>query len=213
MSITRRVVVSLKQLLFKKSRISWNQTDEDRLIWKLPNETHPNINKIGEIKVKQGQRVALYKTGVLQAIFPPGINKVTDSFDSAYFVDVTPKKHPIGIRAPSYPLTKDKMSFGFSGNMIFRVMEDPTSIGNFLTKVVANQDEVRTRFISLWLRDGLLFQVFKEILFNYEYEEFRSLEKIELDMNLETKLGFELKEYGIEVLSFEIRYYTEPKTF
>jgi hypothetical protein len=39
------------------------------------------------------------------------------------------------------------------------------------------------------------------------------MEKMELDMNLETKLGFELKEYGIEVHSFEIKYYTEPKHF
>lgn len=213
MSITRRAFASLKQLLFKKPRISWNRIDEHSLIWKLPNETYPKMNKIGEIEVKQGQRVALYKTGVFQAIFPPGINKVVDDFDSAYFIDVTPTKYQIGIRAPNYPITKDKMSFGFSGNIIFRIMEDPTSIGNFLTKIVANQDEVTTRFISLWLRDGLLFQVFKEFLSDYEYEEFRGLEKMELDMNLETKLGFELKEYGIEVQSFEIRYYTEPKTF
>ncbi|MHA1112501.1 MAG: SPFH domain-containing protein [Promethearchaeota archaeon] len=213
MSITRRVFEKLKKLLFKKPRISWNRIDEHNIIWKLPNETYPNTDNFGEIEVKQGQRVAVYKTGVFLATLPPGINKVENDFDSAYFIDVTPKKFPIGIRAPNYPITKDKMSFGFSGSIIFRIMEDPTSIGNFLTKIVANQDEVTTRYISLWLRDGLLFQVFKEILSDYDYAEFRGLEKMELDMTLETKLGFELKDYGLEVQSFEIRFYTEPKTF
>lgn len=213
MSITRRVFLKMKQKLFPKDRVIWNNDDEHNLIWKLPNEAYPKINKIGEIEVKEGQRVALYKKGVFQILFPPGVNKVLENFDSAYFIDVTPKKHPIGIRAPNYPITKDKLSLGFSGNIIFRIMEDPTSIGNFITKIVVNQDIVTTRSTSQWLRDGLLFQVFKEILGDYEYEAFRSMDKMELDMNLETKLGFELKEYGIEVNSFEIKYYTEPRYF
>ena len=103
------------------------------------------------------------------------------------------------------------MSFGFSGNLVFKVMEDPTSIGNFLTKIVGQKKEVTPNSVSLWLRDGLLFQVFKELIGKYEYEEFRDLDKVELDMNLESKLGFELKDYGIEINSVEIKYYTPPK--
>jgi membrane protease subunit (stomatin/prohibitin family) len=213
MSITRKIVVRLKEMLFSRQRISWSIKDDKHLVWRLPNETYPDIKNIGEIEVKQGERVALYQGGVFKTIFPPGINRVVDDFDSGYFVDVTPKKHQIGIRAPNYPITKDRKSFGFSGNIIFRVMEDPTSIGNFLTKVAGNQDEVTTGSISLWLRDGMLFQVFKELLSDYDYEEFRSLEKMELDLNLLTKLGFELKEYGLEVESFEVKHYTQPKTF
>jgi hypothetical protein len=181
------------------------------MIWSIPNEKYPNISNIGEIKVKEGQRAVIYNSGVFQTLFPPGTNRVLSEFDSAYFVDVTPKKQPIGIRAPNYPITRDGMSFGFSGNLVFKVMEDPTSIGNFLTKIVGQKKEVTPNFVSLWLRDGLLFQVFKELIGNYDYEEFRDLDKVELDMNLESKLGFELKDYGIEINSVEIKYYTPPK--
>jgi len=213
MSITRRLIVRLKETLFKKPRIQWSQTDDESIIWRIPNESVPDVKNIGEIEVKEGQRAALYRGGVLATSFPPGVNRVVDDFDSAYLIDVTPKKRRVGIRAPDYPITKDNVSFGFSGDIIFRVMEDPTSIGNFISKIVSNKEDVSPRHISSWLRDGLLFQVFKELLADYTYEEFRSLDKLELDMNLETKLGFDLKDYGIEVISFEVKYYTEPKTF
>jgi regulator of protease activity HflC (stomatin/prohibitin superfamily) len=213
LSITRRFIVWVKNRIIQKEQLSWSQEKKDDLIYKFPNEMTTKIDNIGEILVKQGQRVALYKSGVFQSVLQAGLNRITAEMDTIYFVDVTQKKHVIGIRAPDYPITKDNISFGFSGNIVFKIMEDPVSIGNFLTKIVTSKEEITTKSITLWLRDGLLFQVFKEIIKNYEYEEFQKVDKFELDMNIQTKLGFELNNYGIEVTSLEIKNYTPPKKF
>ena len=163
--------------------------------------------------VNEDERVAVYVAGNFRSLLAPGQHAVVDDFDSAVYVDVSPKIEKVGNRAPNYPITSDGKSFGCSGNIEFRVQEDQVAIGNFLSKLVGTNESYTPKKLANWLRDGLLFQVFKEIIKDYTYNEFIEMERMRLLMELEVKLGAELRSYGVEIVTLELRHFTPPRSF
>ncbi|MBN2335874.1 SPFH domain-containing protein [Candidatus Bathyarchaeota archaeon] len=163
--------------------------------------------------MNEDERVAVYVAGNFRSLLSPGQHPVVDDFDSAVYVDVSPRTEKVGIRAPNYPVTSDGKSFGCSGNIEFRVQEDQVAVGNFLSKLVGTDESYPPKTLANWLRDGLLFQVFKEIIKDYTYNEFIEMERMRLLMELEVKLGAELRGYGVEMVTLELRHFTPPKSF
>jgi len=213
-SITRDLFKGLKKKLTRQQKVEWTDRETtESMILRIPNKTTPDPRKISGFTVQQGERVALFQKGSFHSLLTPGSHEVNDEFDQAYYVDVTEKTQQIGIRAPEYPITSDGQSFGFSGNIVFRVMSDQVSVGSFITRLVDEQEQYEPVQLSMWLRDGLLFQVFKEIIKDHTYEEFRSLERLDLLMEIESRLGFELRDYGVEVVSLELKYFTPSKQY
>ena len=205
----------LKKQAFARQSLEWFEKVEMRqIVWKVTSEIDYDLSKIKDITVKQGERVALFKSGIFTRLLTLGKStNISDTFDTVYFVDVAPQSEKIGIRAPDYPITSDNKSFGFSGNIVYKIMDDQVSIGNFITNLVEKDSILESKKIVRWLRDGLLFQVFKEILKDYSYSEFMNVERLSLLIELESRLGAELKDYGLEIISLELMHYTPAKEF
>ena len=212
MSLTRDFIRTLKKSLFKKSTLSWEKKD-DSLIWRISSSTQPKINEVGKVVVRDGEIVALFNSGSFQGLLKTGQHPLSEDYDEVIFIDVTPKTQKIGIRAPDYPFTADSKSFGFSGNIVFKVQEDNASIGNFISKIVDKSTSLDPIDVTKWLRDGILFQVFKDLISNMRYDDFINMDRFNLMLELETRLGFELRDYGLEILSTEIKYFTPPRSF
>lgn len=202
-----------KQALARKSLEWYEKSEMGQIVWKVTSESDYDLGKLKEITVKQGERAALFKSGIFARLLTLGKSNVGDTFDTVYFVDVTPQTEKIGIRTPDYPITADKKSFGFSGNIVFKIMDDQVSIGSFITNLVEKDSILEPEGIARWLRDGLLFQVFKEIIKDYSYSEFMNVERLSLLIELESRLGAELRDYGLEIISLELMHYTPAKDF
>lgn len=205
----------LKKHALSRKSLEWSEKSEmGRIVWKVTSEDDYDINKIGDITVKQGERAVLFRSGILTRLLTPGKSTdVGEAFDTIYFVDVTPQTEQIGIRAPNYPITSDKKSFGFSGNIVLKIIDDQVSIGNFITNLAEKNSILEPQEIVRWLRDGLLFQVFKEIIRDYSYSEFMNVERLSLLIDLESRLGAELRDYGLEVISIELMNFTPVREF
>jgi len=207
-------VQRLKKHALKRKSLEWFEKGEmGQIVWKVTSEDDYDLNKVRDIIVKQGERAALFNSGVFTRILTPGKSTVSGSFDTVHFVDTTPHTEKIGVRAPDYPITSDKKSFGFSGNIVLKVRDDQVSIGNFITNVVEKNSILEPKEIVRWLRDGLLFQVFKEIIREYSYSEFMNVGRLSLLIELESRLGAELRDYGLEIISLELMHFTPAREF
>ena len=204
----------LKKKAFARKSLKCPEKGENgQIVWKVTSDETYDLNKVRDITVKQGERAALFYSGIFSKLLFPGKSEIGHSFDSVYFLDITPQTEKVGIRAPDHPITSDEKSFGFSGNIVLKIMADQVSIGNFITKLVEKNSFLETKEIVRWLRDGLLFQVFKEIIREYSYSEFIKVERLSLLFELESKLGAELRHYGLEVVSLELIDFTSARVF
>jgi regulator of protease activity HflC (stomatin/prohibitin superfamily) len=205
---------SLKKKTLERKTLEWFEKNEKgKIVWKVTSEEEYVLKKVKYITVKQGERAALFNSGIFTRLLSPGKSIISGSFDTAYFLDITPQTNKVGIRAPDYPITSDEKSFGFSGNIILKIMDDRASIGNFITKIVEKYSILETKEIVRWLRDGLLFQVFKEIIREFSYTAFINVERLSLLIELESRLGAELRDYGLEVVSLELMHFTPARVF
>ena len=213
MSFTRDLIKGAKSALRKKTTISWDRDSHEpaELIWRLPNVEHKNVNAIDKLVVKEFERVALFKAGVFSGVLAQGEHKLLSDVDEIIFVDTSPKTQIYGIRKSQGLITNDKFRFGFSGKITFRVKEDNVDIGNFLTKIVSSRNSLNERYLIRWLREGPLLAVFREIVKNLTFEQFRTMNRRKLNMETEAKLGTELSIYGIELTSNTIMYFTAPQ--
>lgn len=188
---------------------------KDELVWEDKNSVAFRVSEeVGQdILVKEGERVALYGAGSFHTILGSGSHEIESEVDELVFLDVSQQKEKFGIARPRYPITRDQLSLGFSGNLVFNIMEDRVSVGNFVEKILGEKGSITSSEIVTWLCDGLLFQILREIISGYTYAEFLNLDRRDLHIAIETKLGLDLSGYGLEVNSVEILYFTPPLRF
>ncbi|MBL7169148.1 SPFH domain-containing protein [Candidatus Bathyarchaeota archaeon] len=212
MSITRKIVDGVKGKFKSTRSISWQRGEGESqgVIWRLPNEVYPNVKSMAEIVANEYERAALYISGTYSSVLSQGRHDIPKGVDEVIFVDTAPRDMPFGIPRSKGPLTKDGARFGFSGKITCRVGDSSLDIGKFLTKIVASRKTISYEELVAWLRDGPLNSVFQDIAKNYDYPEFITIDRDELLMELEAKLGPELYDNGIELVSLEITNFTEP---
>lgn len=206
MSFTTNILRSIKRMFFPLTVLSWNREEEDteNLIWRLPDENYPDIDDVDQVLVKETERVAIFNQGTFKDTLAQGKHDIFENVDEIIFLDVSPKTLPFGIPRSQGPLTKDNKRVGFSGKISFSIQENPVSIGSFLTKYANGKKEITSEEFITWLRTGPLLGVFRDILRDITGEEFQGMDKFDILMELESKLGAELNVIGVEIDDLEI---------
>ncbi|HUS78447.1 MAG TPA: SPFH domain-containing protein [Patescibacteria group bacterium] len=212
MPTSRDIVNSFLGAFRRPRTVSWErQEDLSPMIWRLPDEGHPDVGSINRVMLREHEKAALYKAGTYDNVFSQGEHDLPKDIDEVVFVDISPRTRPFGIPRFQGPETKDGLRFGFSGRVTFRVNEDVVDVANFVNKVVSGRASVSDEDIVGWMREGPLKSVFKDIVKERTYEEFRHMDRDEMMMELEAKLGMELSDNGMELLSIEILNFSDPE--
>ena len=206
MSFTTSILRSIKRMIFPMKVVSWNREQEEveNLIWRIPDENYPDVDDIDQVLIKETERVAIFNQGTFKDTLAQGKHDIFENVDEIIFLDVSPKTLPFGIPRSQGPLTKDNRRIGFSGNISFSIQENPVSIGSFITKYANGKKSITSDDFLAWLRTGPLHSVFRDILRDLTGEEFQGMDKLDLLMELESKLGAELNDIGVEIDNLEI---------
>lgn len=208
MSFTRNIIRMLKKATTPRKTLSW---DEKKSIVKVyPDDELKSLKKITTVQVSNEECVSCYTGNSFTGLLRTGTHDLSDNIDKIIFIDTSVQKEKFGIRAPNYPITLDGQSFGFSGNIAFKILDENTAISGFLANIVKEKKDYSSKEVMRWLRDGIFFTVFKEILETQTYKEFIGTERTDMMIELESRIGYELMDYGIELVSLEILNYTDP---
>ena len=208
MSFTREIIKKLKKTVKQKKTLSWK--NKNSLSREFPNNEMINLDKITEIEVGNNECAACYSSSKFTNLLRTGLYERPDSVDKVIFLDTSVNRVKFGIRAPNYPITLDKMSFGFSGIISFKIMDESVAVGNFVSKILKQNEDYTSKELMRWLRDGPLFTAFRDLIKDLTYSEFIKTRKDDLIIELETRIGYELMDYGLELVSLDIINYTNP---
>ena len=210
MSFTRDVIRGLKNALTKKQTIEWKHelSKKSELIWRLPNEKYKNIKDIDILIVKEYERAALIQSGFLKNVLTQGSHTLPINTDEIIYIDISPQTRPFGVPKSSGLLTKDQSRIGFSGNISFKIKEDNVDIGNFITKIVSHANSLPCNQLIKWLREGPIYIALRDVIKDRTFDQFLKIGSEELQLELESKIGFNLTSYGIELLSINITNFT-----
>ena len=206
MSFTTSILRSIKRMFFPMKIVSWNRDQEEaeNLIWRIPDDLYPDVNDIDQVLIKETERVAIFNQGSFKDTLAQGKHDIFENVDEIIFLDVSPKTLPFGIPRSQGPLTKDNKRVGFSGKISFSIQENPVSIGSFLTNYANGKKGITSEEFVTWLRTGPLLSVFRDILRDVTGDEFQGMDKFDILMELESKLGAELNVIGVEIDDLEI---------
>ena len=167
---TRDIYNRLQDSIRRQKILHWSK-DADDVSWRLPNDDFPSLRSVKEVIIAENERVALFQQGSFLTILRPGKRELDERADELFFIDVSEKTGNIGFKKKDHPLTTNNQSFGFSGSVTFKVLEDNASIGGYVESIGMDHSDVNVRLIINTLREGILFQAFREILLNYTYDE------------------------------------------
>lgn len=211
MAFTQDLLKRIKKAITPKKTLSWEE--KNSILKEYPDNTVKSLKKITKIQVGNDECVSCYTGNSFTGLLRTGTHDLSDKVDKIIFINTSVQKEKFGIRAPNYPITADKKSFGFSGNISFKILEENAAVANFLSRIVQNKPDYTSKEVMRWLRDGPVFTAFKEILGSLTYDEFIKTQKIDLIIELESRIGYELMDYGVELVALEIMNYTEPVQF
>ena len=211
MGFTQDFLKRMKKAITPKKTLSW--VEKNAILKEYPDYTVKSLSKITKIQVGTDECVSCFTSNSFSGLLRTGTHDLSDNIDKVVFINASVQKEKFGIRAPNYPITADKKSFGFSGTMSFKILEENAAIANFLSRIVQSKPDYTSKDVVRWLRDGPVFTAFKEILGAQTYDEFYKTPKIDLIIELESRIGYELMDYGIELVSLEIMNYTDPVQF
>lgn len=211
MSFTQDLFKKIKKAITPKKTLSMQENT--CIVKEYPDNSVKSLKKITKLMVGNDECVSCYYENSFTGLLRTGTHDLSDNIDKVVFINASVQKEKFGIRAPNYPITSDKKSFGFSGTISFKILEENAAVVNFLSRIVQNKPDYTSKDIMRWLRDGPVFSAFKEILGAQTYDEFYKTPKIDLIIELESRIGYELMDYGIELVSLDILNYTEPVQF
>lgn len=107
-----------------------------------------SLKPITKIQVGNDECASCYTGNSFSGLFRTGTH-LSENIDKVVFVDTSTRKEKFGIRAPNYPITLDKMSFGFSGNISFKILDENAAIASFISNIVQGKQDFNSKDILM----------------------------------------------------------------
>jgi uncharacterized membrane protein YqiK len=188
----------------KKVVVEWRITENDSMIWRVPNSVYPEMKKIKAVSVKEFERVAFVGKGRIISVIKSGEHILSKGIQEIIWVNISPKTLPFGIAKHRKLLTKDQCEIGLSGMLTLKVGDTEGDIKKFITKIVGTKSSLGYDEIIEWLRGGPLISVFRAFLSKVTRDEFIRLERNKIADNVGSRLTNELSRHGLEIISLDI---------
>lgn len=190
--------------------LSWS--DKTVLVKKFSDEKE-TLKPFNDILVGSDQCVACYSSNRFSNLLRTGVHSLPDDVDKVFFIDTSVYREKFGLRAPKHPITIDKKSFGCSGYVSFKIIDENVAVGNFINKIYSHMEYGNPKEVMRWLRDGVLLTAFQDIVKDQTCDDFLNKEKDGVVFEFESRIGYELMDYGLELVSLDIQNFSKPRQF
>lgn len=184
------------------------ETEEEprrALVHKVPNETIPSFEKVGQIGVRQYEKALYLRSGQLQDVLGGGLYEVDkearNPATEVIWVDTGVVEMPWGVTHTGglSPQTVDGFQLGASGTMRIQIA-DPSA---FMNKVLAGRASFTDKDIKKFLSSTLTTS-FRDVIKNFTLKNLILSDREDIIMLTRAKVTSEFKLYGVDTVTVDL---------